>query len=127
MSMMRRRTALSASLGLLASCSTPKKVIPGTQIPVLPDQTGMDVAPDAPAVHPAAPPPRSAPGRSLSPIPPMPPAMWRRPLGFKPRWQRRCRQRRRLPPAAGRQPARSANGQVFTMDADAHVRAFSLL
>ena len=49
--MMRRRTALTTlSLGLLASCSTPKPKIPGLQIPVLPDTGALDVAVDAPSV-----------------------------------------------------------------------------
>jgi outer membrane protein assembly factor BamB len=48
--MMRRRTATTLMLGLLASCSTPKPKIVGQQIPVLPETGGLDVAPDAPAV-----------------------------------------------------------------------------
>ncbi len=49
--MMRRRTALTTlSLGLLASCSTPKPKIAGLQIPVLPDTGALAVAVDAPSV-----------------------------------------------------------------------------
>jgi outer membrane protein assembly factor BamB len=48
--MMRRRTASTLLLGLLASCSTPKPKIIGTQIPVLPDTDALAVAPDAPPV-----------------------------------------------------------------------------
>ena len=50
-SMMRRRTALTTlSLGLLASCSTPKPKIAGLQVPVLPDTGALEVAVDAPSV-----------------------------------------------------------------------------
>jgi outer membrane protein assembly factor BamB len=48
--MMRRRTALTLSLGLLASCSAPKAKINGTQIPVMPEISGLESAVDAPAV-----------------------------------------------------------------------------
>ncbi|MBU6449967.1 MAG: PQQ-binding-like beta-propeller repeat protein [Rhodospirillales bacterium] len=123
--MIRRRTATVGLLGLLASCSSSKKPpIIGTQIPVLPDQTGMDVAPNAPAVTlPAATPLNAwtqplanaahAPGNAAGP------------LGFKPDWHTDIG-------AAGgyRQPLVAsplvAGGHVFTMDAAAHIRAISL-
>jgi outer membrane protein assembly factor BamB len=122
--MMRRRTALTLPLGLLASCSTPKPKIVGTQTPVLPDTGALDVAVDAPPVS-------------------VPPAVgldsWSQPLanaahmpgnaagptGLSPHWTASAG-------AAGglRQPLLASpllvDGQVFTMDADAVVMAFSV-
>ena len=49
--MMRRRTALSGlTLALLTACGVKKAPIIGTQIPVVQGGSGMEVAPDAPAV-----------------------------------------------------------------------------
>lgn len=123
--MIRRRTATVGLLGLLASCSSPKKVpIQGVQIPVLPDQTGMDVSTSAPAVTlPAATPlsawpqvlanPAHAPGNAAAP------------LSFKPLWQASIGT-----PGGYRQPLAASplisGNSVFTMDANAHVRALSL-
>jgi outer membrane protein assembly factor BamB len=53
--MMRRRTATTLMLGLLASCSTPKAKIIGKQIPVLPETGGLEIAQDAPQVSVPAP------------------------------------------------------------------------
>lgn len=122
--MMRRRTALTTfSLGLLASCSTPKSPIIGKQIPVLPEVTGLEVAVDAPAV-------------TLPP--PTPLADWQQPLAnaahdpgnaagptnLSPKWTASIG-------AAGgyRQPLVAspvmAAGHVFTMDANGDVAAFA--
>ena len=124
--MIRRRTATVGLLGLLASCSSSSKKPPimGTQIPVLPDQSGMAVASNAPAVTvPAATPLNTwaqplanaahAPGNAAGP------------LTFKPLWHAD------IGSSGGyRQPLVAsplvAGGHVFTMDADAHVRALSL-
>lgn len=122
--MIRRRTATLGLFGLLAACSHKHDVITGVQIPVLPNKTGMDVSANAPAVTlPAA--------KSLSAWP-QPfanaahaPGNVAGPLGFKPHW--------RVSVGAGggyRQPLMAspvvAQGHVFTMDADAHIHAFSL-
>ncbi|HTQ71202.1 MAG TPA: PQQ-binding-like beta-propeller repeat protein [Acidocella sp.] len=122
--MIRRRTATVGLLGLLASCSTPKKVIPGVQIPVLPDQTGMDIAPDAPAVTLPAATALSAWPQSFA-NPAHAPGNVAGPLGFKPLWQAG------IGSAGGyRQPLAASpvvsGGHVFTMDSDAHIRALSL-
>jgi outer membrane protein assembly factor BamB len=123
--MIRRRTATVGLLGLLASCSSPnKKPIPGVQIPVLPDQTGMDVSKNAPSV--------TLPGATSLSAWPQPlanpahaPGNVAAPLSFKPLW------RADIGSAGGfRQPLAASplvsGGHVFTMDADAHVRALSL-
>ncbi len=121
--MMRRRTATTLMLGLLASCSTPKAKIIGTQIPVLPETNGLDVAPDAPAV--TLPPPVAL-------------ADWAQPLanaahvpgnvagptGLTRHWDVSVGE------AGGyRQPLLAspvlAAGQVFAMDANAVITAFS--
>ena len=123
--MIRRRTATVGLLGLLASCSTPKKPpIPGVQIPVLPDQSGMDVASNAPAVTLPAATPLSAWPQPLA-NPAHAPGNAAGPLGFKPRWQTDIGSAGgyRQPLAAS--PLVSGNN-VFAMDADAHVRALSL-
>ncbi|MGP8027115.1 MAG: PQQ-binding-like beta-propeller repeat protein, partial [Acidocella sp.] len=124
--MMRRRTATASlmTLGLLASCSKPKPKIAGEQIPVLPDTNGMDVAVNPPQVvlpqataladwpQPLAN-PAHAPGNVAAP------------LNFKPTWHAAIGT-----PGGLRQPLMAspviAEGKVFTMDADATVRAFSL-
>lgn len=123
--MIRRRTATLGLCGLLAACSSGEHdIITGVQVPVLPDQTGMDVSANAPAVTlPAAkalenwPQPLANPAHA--------PGNVAGPLGFKPGWKSSI--------GAGggyRQPLAAspvvAAGHVFTMDANAHVRAFSL-
>lgn len=126
MPMIRRRTASVGLLGLLASCSTPDaKPIPGVQIPVLPDQSGMGVSARAPDI--ALPPakPLSAWPQPLANAAHAPGNV-AGPLGFTKKWHRDIG-------AAGgyRQPLAAspvvAEGHVFTMDADAHIRAFSLV
>jgi outer membrane protein assembly factor BamB len=123
--MMRRRTALGLTLGLLASCSTPKAKIIGTQIPVLPESGGIaEAAVDAPAVTVPAvtaltdwPQPlcnaAHAPGNAAGP------------LSLTARWTA----------SAGteggyRQPLQAspivAEGMIFTMDADGAVSAFGV-
>ncbi|MDR3504811.1 MAG: PQQ-binding-like beta-propeller repeat protein [Acidocella sp.] len=125
--MMRRRTATASlfSLGLLASCTTRKKApIVGTQIPVLPEGDDMDVA--------VNPPPVSIPQASALAAWPQPlanpthaPGNVSAPLNFKPQWRAAIGT-----PGGTRQPLAAspviAEGKVFTMDADATVRAFSL-
>jgi outer membrane protein assembly factor BamB len=123
--MMRRRTALSGlTLAFLTACAAKKTPIIGTQIPVVSMDTGMDVAPDAPAVTlpPAAPLadwPQSlantahAPGNIAAP------------LNFKPLWNANAGA-----PGGYRTMLRAspliANGQAFAMDSDAAVRAYAL-
>jgi outer membrane protein assembly factor BamB len=122
--MMRRRTALILPLGLLASCSTPKAKIIGAQIPVLPDTDAMDVAADAPTVSvpPAVPldswtqqlaNAQHTPGNAAGPT------------GLSRHWAASVGTGGGL-----RQPMLAspllASGQVFTMDADAVVMAFSV-
>ncbi len=123
---LRRRGALTGLLGLLASCSTSikKPPITGTQIPVVPTPSGMDVAANAPAVAlpapvmlPAWPQPYANPAHA--------PGNAAGPLDFKPRW------RVGIGSSGGeRQPLAAspllAGSSVFAMDADAHIRAFSL-
>lgn len=123
--MIRRRTATLGLFGLLAACSSNKhEIITGVQIPVLPDQSGMDVSTRAPAVVlPAARALESWPQPLASPA--HAPGNLAGPLNFKQNWQVSIG-------AAGgyRQPLTASplvvGGHVFTMDADAHVRAFSL-
>jgi outer membrane protein assembly factor BamB len=122
--MMRRRTALTTlSLGLLASCSTPKAKIIGLQIPVLPDTGDLTVAADAPSV-------------TLPPVQAL--ASWPQPLanaahapgnvagptGFSVRWTASVGMG-----GGFRQPLLAspimAQGMVFAMDANATVSAFS--
>ncbi|MGE4481919.1 PQQ-binding-like beta-propeller repeat protein [Acidocella sp.] len=122
--MIRRRTATLGLFGLLASCSTPKKPIPGLQVPVLPDQTGMDLSPNAPTVALPTATPLSAWRQTLA-NPAHAPGNVAGPLGFKPRWHTG------IGSAGGyRQPLAASplvsGGHVFTMDADAHIRALSL-
>lgn len=123
--MIRRRTATLGLCGLLAACSSnTHDVITGVQIPVLPDQSGMDVSTNAPAVTlPMAKPLPSWPQPLANPA--HAPGNVAGPLGFSPKW------RTNIGAAGGyRQPLIAspvvAGGRVFTMDADAHVRAFSL-
>lgn len=123
--MIRRRTATFGLCGLLAACSSGKPdIITGVQIPVLPDQTGMDVSANAPAVAlPAARALESWPQPLANPA--HTPGNVAGPLGFKPNWKVSIG-------AAGgyRQPLVAspvvAGGCIYTMDADAHIRAFSL-
>jgi outer membrane protein assembly factor BamB len=122
--MMRRRTALTTlSLGLLASCSTPKAKIIGLQIPVLPDTGDLIVAADAPSV-------------TLPPVQAL--ASWPQPLanaarapgnvagptGLSVRWTASVGMG-----GGFRQPLLAspimAQGMVFAMDANATVSAFS--
>jgi outer membrane protein assembly factor BamB len=122
--MMRRRTATTLMLGLLASCSTTKPKIAGTQIPVLPQTEGLDVSVDAPPVTlpPALPladwPQQLAnaahtPGNAAGPV------------NFARHWQSSVGE------AGGyRQPLQAspiiAGNQVFSQDANGAVSAFSL-
>jgi outer membrane protein assembly factor BamB len=121
---MRRRTAAQSLLlaGLLTACSKTKPKIEGVQIPVLMSDTGMDVAPDAPAV-------------TLPPA--MPLASWAQtlanaahapgniatPLGLKTLWTADTGAK-----GGYRQPLTAsplvAQNAVFTLDADATIRAF---
>ena len=122
--MMRRRTALTTlSLGLLASCSTPKPPIVGLQIPVLPDASALAVSPDAPAV--------SLPPAQALPSWPQPlanaahaPGNVAAPTGLAVRWTASVGLGGGI-----RQPLLAspimAQGMVFTMDANAAVSAFS--
>lgn len=125
MPMIRRRTATVGLLGLLASCSSAKKPpIAGLQVPVLPDQSGMNVAQAAPPVTlPAA----TQLNAWLQPLanPAHSPGNVAAPLSFAPRWHAD------IGTAGGyRQPLAASplvsGGHVFAMDADAHVRALSL-
>lgn len=122
--MIRRRTATLGLFGLLAACSHKHDVITGLQIPVLPNKTGMDVSVNAPPV--------TLPSATSLSAWPQPlansmhvPGNLLGPLGFKRDWQASVG-------AAGgyRQPLVAspvvAQGRVFAMDADAHVRAFSV-
>lgn len=123
--MIRRRTATLGLCGLLVGCSSDKHdIITGVQIPVLPDQTGMDVSTDAPAVVlPAAKPLQAWPQPLANPA--HAPGNVAGPLGFKKGWTCSIGA-----PGGYRQPLMAspivAAGHVFTMDADAHIRAFSL-
>lgn len=122
--MIRRRTATLGLLGLLAACTKEHDVITGVQIPVLPDQSGMNLSANAPAVS-------LPPAQALSAWPQTlanpahAPGNVAGPLGFKPNWQVMIGA-----PGGYRQPLVAspvvAEGRVFTMDADAHVRAFAL-
>jgi len=125
---LRRRTALM-TLGLapfgLAGCddNDKKPKIIGTQIPVLPETNGMDVAVDAPPVTVPAPVqlavwpqffagPAHAPGNAAGPS------------GLKTAWTANIGQG-----GGYRQPLQAspliAEGKVFTMDANGNVTAFS--
>ncbi len=121
---LRRRTALMLSVGALAGCGGSKKpAIIGTQIPVLPETLGLDVAVDAPPVTiPAATAlaawpqffagPAHAPGNAAAPT------------GLKTAWTAR------VGVGGGyRQPLQAspvlAEGKVFAMDANGNVSAFS--
>jgi outer membrane protein assembly factor BamB len=122
--MMRRRTALTTlSLGLLASCSTPKPKIAGLQVPVLPDTGDLAVSANAPGVS-------LPPAQSL--------ASWPQPLanaahapgnvagptGLSVRWGSSVGMG-----GGFRQPLLAspvmAQGMVFAMDANAMVSAHS--
>lgn len=124
--MISRRTASVGLLGLLASCSSYSKKPPiiGTQIPVLPDQSGMDVATNAPAVTLPAATPLSAWAQNLANAGHAP-GNAAGPLGFSPRWQADIGQS-----GGYRQPLAAsplvAGGHVYTMDSAAQIRALSL-
>jgi outer membrane protein assembly factor BamB len=124
---LRRRTALMFSLGLVPALSgcggTKKPAIIGTQIPVLPESYGLDVAVDAPAVTvPAASAlaawpqvfggPAHAPGNAAAPT------------GLKTAWTAGIGEG-----GGYRQPLQAspimAEGKVFAMDANGNVSAFS--
>ncbi len=121
---LRRRTALMFSLAALSGCGGAKKpAIIGTQIPVLPETYGLEVAVDAPPVTvPAATPlaawpqvfggPAHAPGNAAAPA------------GLKTAWTARIGQG-----GGYRQPLQAspiiAEGKVFAMDANGNVSAFS--
>jgi outer membrane protein assembly factor BamB len=121
--MMRRRTATTLMLGLLASCSTPKAKIVGNQIPVLPETGGLDVAPDAPPV--SLPPPVALDSwpQLLANAAHMP-GNAAGPTGLAVNWIASVGA-----PGGYRQPLQASpllvGGQVFTMDANAVVTAFS--
>jgi outer membrane protein assembly factor BamB len=121
--MMRRRTALILPLGLLASCSTPKPDIIGTQIPVLPDTGALDVSVDAPPVSVPAAVPLDSWTQPLANAAHMP-GNAAGPTGLSLHWAASVGTGGGL-----RQPLLAspllAGGQVFTMDADAAVMAFS--
>ena len=123
--MMRRRTALSGlTLAMLTACADKKTAIPGIQIPVVAQDTGMEVAVDAPAVT-------LPPATALASWPQSlgsaahAPGNVAAPLGFKPLWSADAGA-----PGGYRATLRAsplvANGQVFAFDADAVVRAFDL-
>jgi outer membrane protein assembly factor BamB len=123
--MMRRRTALSGlTLALLTACGVKKAPIIGTQIPVVQGGSGMEVAPDAPAVTlPAAMPlaewtqsvanPAHAPGNVAAP------------LNFKPLWDAGAGAPGGYRALLLASPL-VAGGHAFTMDSDATVRGHSL-
>ncbi len=121
--MMRRRTASTLLLGLLASCAVKKPPIIGKQIPVLPETGLWEVSDDAPAVVlPSATPLASwpqqlantahAPGNTVGPA------------GFAKHWTANIGA-----PGGYRQPLVAspimANGQVFAQDANGVISAFS--
>jgi outer membrane protein assembly factor BamB len=125
---LRRRTALM-TLGLLplslAGCGGDKKPkIIGTQIPVLPETNGLDVAVDAPPV--TVPPPVALPAwPQVFAGPAHAPGNAAGPTGLTAAWTVNIGQ------AGGyRQPLQAspliAAGKVFTMDANGNVTAFSL-
>ena len=124
--MIRRRTATVGLFGLLASCSSYNKKPPiiGKQIPVLADQSGMDVAANAPPVTLPTPAPLNAWAQPLANAAHAPGNV-AGPLSFQPGWHADIG-------AAGgyRQPLAASpvvvGGHVFTMDAAAHIRALSL-
>jgi hypothetical protein len=122
--MMRRRLALTLSLGALAGCATPKPKIFGTQIPVLPETNGLVVAPDAPAVVVPAPVALTAWPQVLA-GPAHAPGNIAAPGTMNPGWHVSIGE------AGGfRQPLQAsplvAAGHVFTMDAGGAVAAFAL-
>ncbi len=122
--MMRRRTALSGlSLALLASCAVPKKPIIGKQIPVVAEDTGMDVAADAPAVTLPAAAPLAAWPQSLA-NPAHAPGNIAASLDFKRLWRSDVGEPGGFRTILLASPL-VANGQIFTMDANAVVRAHS--
>lgn len=123
--MIRRRTATLGLFGLLAACSSNKHdIITGVQIPVLPDESGMDVSARAPAVTLPAAKALSAWPQPLA-NPAHVPGNVAGPLRFKPNWQASIGA-----PGGYRKPLVAspvvAGGHVFTMDANAHIRALSL-
>lgn len=122
--MMRRRTASTLLLGLLASCSTPKSKIIGTQIPVLPASDALSVAVDAPAV--------SVPAAVVADAWPVAmanaahaPGNVAGPTGMTPRWHASIGAAGGYGRPLSASPV-SAGLHVFTMDANADIRAFGL-
>jgi outer membrane protein assembly factor BamB len=126
--MLRRRTALM-TLGLLplglAGCGGDKKPqIIGTQIPVLPETDGLDVAVDAPPIT-VPPPVALAAWPQVLASPAHAPGNAAGPAGLTTAWTARIGQG-----GGYRQPLQAspiiADGKVFAMDANANVSAFSL-
>jgi len=123
--MMRRRTAVSGlMLAMLAACAKKTPAIPGIQIPVIQEDTGMDVAVDAPKV--VLPPAQSLAAWPQSLVDPAhAPGNIAASLNFKPLWESKIGT-----PGGFRQTLLAcpliANGQAYVMDADATVRCLSL-
>lgn len=122
--MMRRRTASTLLLGLLASCSTPKAKIIGTQIPVLPESDALSVAVDAPAV--------SVPNAVALEAWPVAmanaahaPGNVAGPTGMAPRWHTSIGAAGGYGRPLWASPV-MAGGHVFTMDANADICAFGV-
>ncbi len=121
--MMRRRSAVTLSLGLLASCATPKVKIPGHMIPVMPDVSGLETAVDAPDVTvPQAVPLDSWPQPLANPA--HAPGNVAGPVHYAQRWTAG------IGMAGGyRQPLQAspiiAGNMVFAMDANAEIVAVS--
>jgi outer membrane protein assembly factor BamB len=122
--MMRRRTALSGlPLAALAACAIKKPPIAGTQIPLVAMDTGMDVAPDAPAVTlPAAQALTDWP-QSLANAAHVP-GNAAAPLSLKPLWTVSAGTGGGFRASLLASPL-VANGQIFTMDSEAVVQAHS--
>jgi len=123
--MMRRRTAVSGlMLAMLAACAKKTPTIPGIQIPVIQEDTGMDVAVDAPKV--VLPPAQNLAAWPQSLVDPAhAPGNIAASLNFKPLWESKIGT-----PGGFRQTLLAspliANGQAYVMDADATVRCLSL-
>jgi outer membrane protein assembly factor BamB len=125
MPMLRRRAALTLSLGLLASCSTPKAKIIGKQIPVLPETGGFDVLLKAPPVSVPAPVALAEWPQPLANAAHMPGNVAGPSSLAKPRWTAHIGA-----PGGYRQPLQAspliAAGKVFAMDANGVVSAYAL-
>jgi len=123
MKMMRRRTALTLSLGLLSACATPKAKIAGIQVPVMPEVNGLADSENAPAVSVPAPVAQASWPQVLG-SPDHAPGNLAGPSGLAQKWGAKIG-------AIGgyRQPLQAspllAQGRIFTMDADGAVAAFS--